>query len=127
VGDRHKQFSILLNKICYGPGTKIPPRLVWAEAAKSEQFSKLKQSLDELLKQEINFLPDKRQTMAHITLARIKKWDWQRIDLEQRPEVNLPISIEIPVNTIEIMQSHLKRTGAEYEILWKTSLTETNN
>ena len=127
VGDRHKPFSILLNKICYGPSTKIPPRLVWAEAEKSQEFSKLKKDLDSLLKKQINFLPDKRQSIAHITLARIKKWNWQRLDTEQRPEINLPISIEIPIKSIEIMESKLKRTGAEYEALWKTGLTQTNN
>jgi len=127
VGDRHKPFSILLNKICYGPGTKIPPRLVWAEAEKSESFSKLKQDLDFFLKKVINFKLEKREVTPHITLARIKKWNWKCLEPEQRPEINLPISIEIPVESIEVMESQLKRTGAEYGVLWKTDLTQTNN
>ena len=126
VGERHKPFLILLNKICYGPGKMMPPRLVWAKGQKSESFSKLKQDLDFSLKEEINFKPEKRELTPHITLARIKKWDWQRLDPEQRPEINLLISIEIPVNSIEIMESKLKRTGAEYKTLFSAELKTEN-
>jgi len=115
--ENHKQFSILLNRICYGPGNMKPPRLVWAEAENSEQFLKLKKDLDKELVGKINFLPDKREAGAHITLARIKQWNWRRLEIEQRPEVNLEISLEIPVGSIEIMEAHLGRSGARYETL----------
>lgn len=117
AGERHSAFSILLNRICYGPPKMMPPRLVWAEGEKSQGLSKLKQDLDRLLAEKINFLPEKREVIPHIALARIKKWNWRRLEPEDRPDVNLEISLEIPVNSIEVMESHLKKTGAEYEIL----------
>lgn len=117
ISEKNNQFSILFNKICYGPDQKIPPRLVWAQGENTKEFLKLKQELDSLLAEKINFTIENRNFTPHITLARIKKWDWQKIDLEERPDVNLSISIQIQINSIEIMESRLKRTGAEYKIL----------
>lgn len=120
--EQNKPFSITLNRICYGPGKKIPPRLIWAQAENSKEFFKLQKDLEkELYNLKIH---SKSKPQAHITLARIKKWNWQRIEPEERPEVNLPISIEIPVHSIELMESHLKRTGAEYKVLKSVPLSK---
>lgn len=127
IGEQHNTFSILLNKVCYGPKKIMPPRLVWAEAEKSQEFLRLKKDLDNLLITKINFLPEKRESAPHIALARIKKWDWQRLELEQRPNVNLDINIEIPIFSIDIMESFLKRTGAEYKILLSAPLIARNS
>jgi len=117
-----KPFSLSLNRISYGPPKMKPPRLVWAQGESSEQLLRLKKDLDRELLQAINFSAEKRKFSLHITLARIKKWNWQRINPEERPEVNLPISLEIPVNSIEVMESQLKRRGAEYIVLETCSL-----
>ena len=124
VVEKNGPFSISLNKTCYGPGKKFPPRLVWVQGQRSEGLSKLKKCLDRLLSEQINFLPEKRDFLPHITLGRIKKWNFRQIEPEERPDVNIEVSLEIPVNSIEVMESHLKRTGAEYEILKSFSLKE---
>lgn len=115
--EKNAAFSIFLNKVCYGPEKKIPPRLIQVQGEKSAAFYQLKQDLSEFLAKTINFVPEKRESVPHITIARIKKWDWRQIEPEQRPEINLEISLEIPVKSIEIMEAHLKPTGAEYEAL----------
>jgi len=117
VAERNKPFKISLDKICYGPPKTMPPRLVWAEGESFRELSKLKEDLDKLLAEKINFSPEKREFTPHITLGRIKRWNWRRFEPEERPDVNLEVSLEIPVNSIEVMESHLKRTGAEYTIL----------
>lgn len=117
VALRNQSFTISLNKLCYGPDRKIPPRLVWVQGEKSEELARLKKELDELLSESIHFTPENRDFLPHITLGRIRKWDWKLIEPEERPEVDIDVSFEIPVNSIEVMESHLKRTGAEYEIL----------
>lgn len=123
TAEKNAPFSIFLNKVCYGPPRMKPPRLVWVESEKSAKFLQLKIDLNRTLGAEkINFKPDERDSAPHITIARIKKWNWQRLEPEQRPEVDLAISLEIPVNSIEVMEAHLKRTGAEYEVLWKSLL-----
>ncbi|MBI2450685.1 MAG: hypothetical protein HYV47_04100 [Candidatus Nealsonbacteria bacterium] len=92
---KHESFTINLNKICYGPPDKMPPRMIWAVGRKNEEF---------------NFIP-------HITLARIKTWAWKQIEPEERPEVNEEINLSFDVNSIELMESELKRGGPQYTIL----------
>ncbi len=60
--------------------------------------------------EELNFSP-------HITLGRIRTWEFRRIEPEERPEVNEEINLNFEVNSIEVMESTLKRGGAEYTIL----------
>lgn len=124
VTEKNGPFSISLNRVCYGPRKEMPPRLVWVEGERSKELSKIKNDLDKLLSEKIDFLPEEREFFPHITLGRIKKWNWRQIEPEERPEVNIEVSFEIPVNSIEVVESHLKRTGAEYEILESFKLKE---
>ncbi len=111
-------FEISLDKTCYGPDKKIiPPRLVWVEGKEVKELSILKQDLDKFLSKEINFRPEDRKFKPHITLGRIKKWNWRRIPLEERPDIDLGVSLEFPVRSIDVMESRLKKTGAIYEKL----------
>jgi len=90
-----KSFSLHLNKICYGPPRKSPPRMIWVMGEKIKEF---------------NLIP-------HITLARLKTWEWRKMEPEERPEVNEDIDLTFEVNSIDVMESELKRTGPEYIIL----------
>lgn len=90
-----KAFNICLNKICYGPPKKIPPRMVWVTGEKIKEF---------------NIIP-------HITLGRIKTWQFKQIEPEERPEINEDINLTFEVKSIEIMESRLKRNGPEYAVL----------
>jgi 2'-5' RNA ligase len=97
-----KPFTVLLNKICYGPPQKMPPRMVWVMGEKIK---------------ELNLSP-------HITLGRIKTWQWKQIEPEERPEVETEINFSFEVNSIEVMESQLKRGGPEYTILESLKLGE---
>ena len=120
---KHEPFSIILTKILYGPPQK-PSRMVWAEGEKSEQLGKLQRDLQNSL----GGLPtgekeEKGRAYApHITLGRLKQWEFRRMEPEERPEVNEEISppvggLSFEVNSIEIMESQLKRGGPEYMVL----------
>ena len=97
-----KAFSVTLNKICYGPPDKMPPRMVWVMG---EQIG------------ELGITP-------HITLGRIKTWEWRAIEPEERPEVNQEINLTFDVNSIEVMESQLKRGGPVYTILESCELKD---
>jgi len=90
----YKPFTLKLSKIVYGPSEKMP-RMIWAIGDNGE----------------------------HVTLARLREWEFQRINPEERPKINEEINIEIPVNSIEIMESKLKRGGAEYTALESVPLS----
>jgi RNA 2',3'-cyclic 3'-phosphodiesterase len=122
IEDNFSPFLINLTQISYGPQHKDVPRLVWVKGGKCEPLSFLKKEIDNILKESIRFQPDQREFLPHITLGRVKKWQWKNIDPEERPEINKNISFQFEVNSIEIMESKLKRSGAEHIELGSISL-----
>jgi 2'-5' RNA ligase len=58
-----------------------------------------------------------RPYAPHITLGRIRQWEFRQIELEERPQVEEEISLSFEINSIEVMESELKRGGAEYTVL----------
>lgn len=104
IASEKKVFNIHLNKICYGPPDKKQtriPRMVWLTGEKIKEF---------------NFVP-------HITLGRIRAWEFKRLEPEEKPEINQDIDLNFEVNSIEIMESRLKRGGPEYTILESAPLS----
>lgn len=94
--------------------------MIWAKGEKLEELTKLYRDLEGALFTSPfkgMLKPDNRPYSLHITLGRIHQWEFKQIEPEERPEVSENISLSFPVNSIEIMESRLKRTGAEYAIL----------
>lgn len=122
IAPSHNPFSIHFSEIDYGPKDKGIPRLIWVKGEKTEELQSLKKNLDTTLQKSIGFKPRKRPFRPHITLARIKKWEWKRIEPEDRPQIPVPVSLNHKVNSIEVMESKLKRGGPEYQVLESISL-----
>ncbi len=104
-------FDINLNKVSYGPDDKIPPRMVWVGGGKNKELSLLKKNLEESLLGKINFKLEERLFNPHVTLARISTFLWRQIEPEERPEVAENIDVSFTVESIEVMESELKRSG----------------
>ncbi|KPJ71173.1 hypothetical protein AMJ50_03030 [Parcubacteria bacterium DG_74_3] len=117
IASKHDSFAINLNKVCYGPPKKIPPRMVWVEGEKSPEVAALKNDLEGSLLERVNFHRERRPFAPHINLGRIRAWEWRRIEAEERPKVEEEINLSFPVDSIEVMESTLKRGGAEYAVL----------
>ena len=118
VAKLHKAFSINLTKVLYGPPQKIPPRMVWVQGEKSDELADLKNDLQNYLLEKISFRPETGRGFApHITLARISEWEFRKIEPEERPEVNEDIDLTFTVESIEVMESELRRGGPVYTIL----------
>jgi len=117
VAKKHKAFSINLNRVLYGPPKKNPPRMVWAEGEKNEELTDLKNDLEECLLEKVKFRPDEKSFVSHITLAKISEWEFKKFDLDERPEINEDIDLMFTVESIEVMESELKRGGPVYTIL----------
>lgn len=95
LASKYQRFLAKLNKICYGPPKKMPPRMIWVVGEKIEAF---------------NLIP-------HLTLGRIRTWEFRLIEPEERPEVSEEISLSFEVSSIEVMESVLKKGGPEYTVL----------
>lgn len=125
-----EQFYISFKRIVLGPPGK-PPRMIWVEGEPSLALAELKKKLENLLiAGETGFLEsEKRPFSPHITLGRIKMEQWparQRPEpqamaggrqLPEKPAIDESFDFQIPVNSIDVMESNLKRSGAEYTIL----------
>ncbi|MEK7482455.1 MAG: RNA 2',3'-cyclic phosphodiesterase [Patescibacteria group bacterium] len=123
VAKKHSPFEIQLERICYGPDKKIPPRLIWLELAENKQLSAMTNELKERAGERglLRKFED-RPFSPHITLARIKEWQWRKIEPEERPDIDRDISLSFKVESIDLMESVLKRGGAEYTVLKSESL-----
>jgi 2'-5' RNA ligase len=125
VAQKHKPFSVLLEKICYGPNPSRP-RMVWVALKRNPELIGLQRELEESIFSLASFKykeREKRDYSPHITLGRLKRWEFQR--LEDRPEIEESVSLDFLVNSIEVMESQLKRDGAKYSILESCNLKHT--
>ena len=98
--------------------------MIWVEGEKSLALAKLKDDLENSLLQSNSsvFKREVRAFSPHITLARIRQWDWQK--LEEQPKIEQDIDLVFPVQSIEVMESRLLRSGAEYIALESVALGE---
>jgi len=132
-----ESFQISLNKIIYGPPASLReqtrlrsvaggsaqkiPKMIWAIGETSEEFTDLQKSLEEGVYNEP--LPDseKREKgnyfTPHVTLGRLKSFEFNQMDLEEIPEINEDVNLSFLVESIEIMESELKKNGPHYTIL----------
>jgi 2'-5' RNA ligase len=101
--------------------------MVWVIGEKSKELAELKDDLENSL---LNLVGQKYKALEsqpfspHITLGRIREWEFRKIEPEERPEVNEEISFNFQVESIEVMESELKRGGSEYTILESMKLKE---
>lgn len=133
ITKNHNSLNVHLYKVDYGPDDKAPtdganfaeaklrlasrPRFIWAGGEKSKELSLLKKDLQEALLKKVSFMPELRTFSPHITLARINTFSWRQIEPEERPDVNENIDLTFTVESIEIMESELKRGGPQYTVI----------
>lgn len=118
VAGRHKPFSFTLSGVAPGP-TAQEPRMVWAAGETPKELSSLEEDLEATFAKSsvLSFVPEKRPFTLHITLARISLWQLKRMEPDEYPEIAGGLSLKIPVSSLEVMESKLKRGGAEYSVV----------
>lgn len=113
--------AIQLERIIYGPIGKTP-RMIWLTASKetSEALDRIKKFLEKrLIELNIPFRQEIRPFKAHLTLARFAAPKGREL-----PLLDVPFPQEFEAESINLMESHLKRSGADYEIMAKYPLDE---
>ncbi len=123
VSAKHSPFLLRINRICFGPANKFPPRMVWAIAEKSQPFLSLQGDLEKHLFDLPSYqykMRENRHFSPHITLARIKSFEFRR--LGQELKINEEVDFSFEASSIEVMESELKRSGPEYTILGSAEL-----
>jgi 2'-5' RNA ligase len=113
VAKKHQPFSVNFKRIIAGPPGALP-RMFWAEGEKSQELANLQNDLENG--------SNIKAFSPHITLARFKYQIAKDL-----PKIDDTFIVPIPVETIEVMQSNLKRTGPEYTILESINLEGNEN
>jgi RNA 2',3'-cyclic 3'-phosphodiesterase len=96
----HKnRFKLKIKKIAYN--SFKDSSMIWALVDDSEDLTKIVKDFSAFSE---TFIP-------HITMARIKSWDFRKLD--EIPEIDQDVSLEFDVESIELMESKLN----EYVII----------
>lgn len=109
VAKKHEPFFINLERIILGP-PNATPRMFWVEGEESQKLADLQGDLSDTIQQRTGY--KYKAFRPHITLARFKYEIAKSL-----PKVDEPFKYQIPVDSIELMQSNLKRTGPVYAVL----------
>jgi len=107
-------FEVDFKDIFPGPPGNAP-RLIWAEGKTPEEFISLKERVENsLFDNKTGFLrKEKRQPKLHLTVARFNP------AMAKLPEFREKINWNFIAEKAALMQSQLKRGGAEYAVLQK--------
>jgi 2'-5' RNA ligase len=125
VARRHDSFEITLDRVIYGPLGKLPPKMIWATGEKSREIGGLQKDLESSLfefcgakyrsQEDYGFTP-------HVALARLIQAGLRQMEIEEIPRVNEKINKIFMVESIEVMESELKRGGPVYTVLESANL-----
>lgn len=115
---KFQPFVLKITQACFAPPKMKVPRMVWVLLEKNKTLENLFQDLiQNLTSANIPFLHEQGAFLPHVTLCRLRKWEFQRMDPEFLPQVNKEFNFAFEVSSVELMESKLKRTGPEYFVL----------
>jgi 2'-5' RNA ligase len=126
VANSSESFDLRLKELIYAPKGKMPPKMVWSISDKPDELLSLQKKLETALLENpnISFEDENKNFSPHITMGRVIQWQFAKIEPEEVPEINKNIDFGFGVKTIEVMESELKRGGAEYTILKSFNLKD---
>lgn len=104
-----------LEKIIYGPKGRAP-RMIWitTDETTSSRLTAIKQMIENKLEKEgVRFRQEGRKFNGHVTLARFDKG----VGMSELPPLNRKLGLNFIATSLELMESELKRGGAEYTAL----------
>lgn len=111
-----KPFSVHFQRIFYGP-PRPEVRLIWAEGETPEEFKSLKSSIELALSgnPETGFVKkENRPPKLHLTIAR-----FEPAPMKKLPQLDEAVNWKFTIDEVALMESVLKREGAEYITLRK--------
>ncbi len=137
VARRHDPLVLGLNRIVYGPQGQFSrcqknedlsryPRMVWAMGEKSQEIGNLQKDLESSLFEFSGARYQKNDPdyafRPHVTLARLIQTDLRHIDPEEIPAVDEKIAKTFTAESIDVMESELRRGGPIYTVLESAKL-----
>lgn len=114
----HDVFDLEFNHLGYGPlnQKEKKPRMIWLYGPQNQKLVKLKTEIEEAVSENW-YRKNNQKFIPHITLMRLKG-----PQTNQLPELEQSVRISFPVKSFELMESELKKDGAQYHVLESFSL-----
>ncbi len=116
-----KPFSVEFSSIKYIPNRR-EAKLIWLEGESNERILSLQKKIeDKILKlKKINYQKSNQKFIPHITLGRTKSFQFKKTPLEEIPLLEDEfLNLKVMVDSIDLMESQLKKGGAQYNIIEK--------
>lgn len=107
--EKLSSFEIEFEKIEVGPSKKHP-RLIWATGKAGKNIKRLKEKTESLL----NKKGEKRPFFLHLTIARFKRKDFSKISFKK---TRWDFYWKEEIESVDLFESRLLQSGAEYKIL----------
>jgi 2'-5' RNA ligase len=118
VASRFSRFDTAMGELGCFPNRRRP-KVIWLGLADpTGVLAELKAILDEALL-ELGWQAEERPFVPHLTLGRVR--GEARIP-DEAVWTTRPLEISVPVESLHLMQSHLKPGGAEYTALHRADL-----
>lgn len=114
IRNKVQPFKIEFQKVSYGPDPRRP-HLIWAEGKTPKKLLVLKRELERILRKK----SEKRPFRLHLTLARFRPEDFRGFPIKKIDE---KVLWKDAIDAVVLMESHLSRSGADYEVLERVSL-----
>ena len=89
------------------------PRIIWVDIQRNDTLQSLQKALDKNL-EKLGFHREKRKFHPHLTLGRVKSGRGRKELIDVLASYNNFILPELDVKNISLIESILKREGAEY-------------
>ena len=110
-------FTITFREVMFGPNPKRP-RLIWANGDVPSEILILKSKFGKILQPRQTWLArksEKRPFFTHLTIARFKEEDFTKFTVKTLHD---EVFWKEKIHSFLLMESHLRRSGAEYETLY---------
>jgi len=115
-------FKVFFSKLTYMPPEKEKARMIWV-TGESEELVVLQKKIERCMVPSFKREKDK-DFLPHITLGRIKSWEFRKRPLYKIPEVEREISINFKPSSFELMESKQGKRGPVYKKIASFSFQE---
>lgn len=120
IGKLSDPLEIRFTKVDFGPNPRRP-RLIWAEGETGNKILEMRDKITEKLDIRSEKLEQRtdRPFKTHLTLARFRPETFSSFSVKRLSE---SVDWRDDVGSFVLMESHLSREGADYEVLQKFNL-----
>ncbi len=121
---KEKPLSLNIEDVSYIPEERRDAKMIWARVY-GDDFFTFYEKIDSVLadffnRKKINF----SEVTPHITLGRIKRWQWQKVPIVEIPIIEDFMGLEFRATSFDVIESKISRRGPDYNLIKKINLYE---